>query len=195
MIKTRLLLAALLLVAAQSITADPFSEAVRMQRANETEAMNREAVAASIERTKREMNEILQTIFFDYYKEVKKSGLKLINPEIPINEINTFRQRTGNCCVIYVSSRLDDGMYVTISDGSGLFAIDGYNLQSVSGTILDDAFERTGRFSPQCRYEVNISYKNSKSYDCAAFRERKINAQVVEGMKDMLPKAMKDYRR
>lgn len=86
-------------------------------------------------------------------------------------------------------------MYVTTSDGSGLFAIDGYNLQSVSGIILDDTFERTGRLSPECRYEVSISYKNSRTYDCAAFRERKVNAQVVEGMKEMLPKAMKDYRR
>lgn len=193
--KKRISLAALLLVAAQSASANPFGEAVKMQRANEAETMNQEAVAASVEQTKREMNEILQALFFDYYKEVKKSGLKLINPEIPINEINTFRQRTGNCCSIYVSSRLDGGMYVTTSDGGGLFAIDGYNLQSVSGIILDDGFERTGRLSPQCRYEVNISYKNSRTYDCAAFRARKIDAQVVEGMKEMLPKAMKDYRR
>lgn len=166
-----------------------------MQRANEVETMGREAVVASIEQTKREMNEILQTLFFDYYKEVKKSDLKLINPEIPINEINTSRQRTGNCCTIFVSRRFDGGMYVTTSDGSGLFAIDGYNLQSVSGIILDNAFERTGRLSPQCQYKVNISYKNSRIYDCAAFRARKIDAQIVEGMKEMLPKAMKDYRR
>lgn len=72
MMKKRMSLSTLLLVMAQSVTANPFGEAIRVQRANEAETMNRESVAASIEQTKREMNEILQMIFFDYYKEVKK---------------------------------------------------------------------------------------------------------------------------
>ncbi len=163
-----------------------------MQQAKEAEAINQQKLDDRVEQTKREMNEILQTIFFDYYKEVKKSGLKLIDPEIPINEINMARERSGTCCSINVSSRLDGGMFV-ITEGNGLFAIDGYNLQSVSGDILDDSFERTGQLSQKCKYEVNISYKNSRTYDCSLFRARKIDDQVVEGMKAMLPKAMKDY--
>jgi hypothetical protein len=139
------------------------------------------------------MNLIIQSIFFQYYKEVKASGLKLKNPQLEIDQINTSRRRTGGCCEIVVENSYDSGMYVTMYEGKGLFAIDGYGLQSVDGKIIDEQFDSTGKFSDQCKYEVSISYNNSRTYDCAALKSRKLDGTIVKGIMEMLPKAMKDY--
>lgn len=177
----------------QPALAGSFDDAVKIQRNAESEKFDSERVSAEVEKRKKEMNLILQSLFFQYYKGVKTSGLKLVNPQTNIDEINSARQRSRYCCDIVVAERYDNGMYVTNRDGDGLFVIDGYGLQSVDGVIVDESFEETGKISKQCKYEVSISYENSRTYDCGLFRSRKIDAKVVRDMKEMLPKAMKDY--
>lgn len=173
--------------------ADSLSEAVKIQKQSIQQEQNKLNVEQSAEQTKKNLNGILQSLFYKYYGEVKKSGIKLANAQKEVENLNAQRRRTGGCCDILVSSRLENGMYVVTTDGDGIFAIDGYGLQTVSGIIQDDQFERTGKLSSQCKYEVNISYKNSRTYSCSTFLSRKIDDKVVKDMLEMLPVAMKSY--
>lgn len=194
---------AMMLIAASSFNlnvvfaqgVNSLNEAAKIQR----QAVNQDQMRLNTEelkeQTKKNLNNVLQSLFYRYYGEVKKSGLKLANAQKVADDLSAQRRRIGGCCDILISSKVDGGMYVITSDGDGLFAIDGYGLQSVSGIIYDEKYKNTGLISDQCKYEVNISYKNSRTYSCTEFLSRKIDKKVVEDMMEMLPVAMKSYIR
>ena len=175
--------------------ANPLSEATRIQRQAANQDQSRLNTEELKEQTKKNLNSVLQSLFFRYYGEVKKSGLKLANAQKVADDLSAQRRRTGGCCDILIATKIDNGMYVTTTEGDGLFAIDGYGLQSVSGIIQDEQYNKTGSLSSQCKYEVNISYKNFRTYNCSEFLSRKIDNKVVSDMMDMLPIAMKNYIR
>ncbi len=176
-------------------TTNPLSEATKIQRQAANQEQSRLNTEEQKEQTKKNLNSILQSLFYRYYGEVKKSGLKLTNAQKVADDLSAQRRRTGGCCDILIATRVDGGMYVTTTEGDGLFAIDGYGLQSVSGIIQDEQYNKTGTLSNQCKYEVNISYKNSRTYSCAEFLSRKIDNKIVSDMMEMLPVAMKNYIR
>ena len=176
-------------------TANSLSEAARIQKQAALQDQNRLNTEELKEQTKKNLNSVLQSLFFRYYGEVKKSGLKLANAQKVADDLSAQRRRTGGCCDILIATRIDNGMYVTTTEGDGLFAIDGYGLQSVSGIIQDEQYNKTGSLSSQCKYEVNISYKNFRTYNCSEFLSRKIDNKVVSDMMEMLPIAMKNYIR
>ena len=176
-------------------TANPLSEAARIQKQATSQEQSRLNIEELKAQTKKSLNNILQSLFYRYYGEVKKSGLKLANAQKVADDLSAQRRRIGGCCDILIATKVDGGMYVTTTEGDGLFAIDGYGLQSVRGVIQDEQYERTGTLSNQCNYEVNISYKNSRTYSCSEFLSRKIDNKVVTDMMEMLPIAMKNYIR
>lgn len=176
-------------------TASPLSEAARIQKQATSQEQSRSNIEELKVQTKNSLNNILQSLFYRYYSEVKKSGLKLANAQKVADDLSAQRRRTGGCCDILIATKVDGGMYVTTNEGDGLFAIDGYGLQSVSGIIQDEQYEKTGTLSNQCNYEVSISYKNSRTYSCSEFLSRKIDNKVVTDMMEMLPIAMKNYIR
>lgn len=176
-------------------TTNPLSEATKIQRQAANQEQSRLNTEEQKEQTKKNLNSILQSLFYRYYGEVKKSGLKLTNAQKVADDLSAQRRRTGGCCDILIATKVDGGMYVTTTEGDGLFAIDGYGLQSVSGIIQDEQYNKTGILSNQCKYEVNISYKNSRTYSCAEFLSRKIDNKIVSDMMEMLPVAMKNYIR
>lgn len=181
------------LVTAQ--TANPLSEAAKIQKQSINQEKSKLNIEDLKEQTKKNLNSVLQSLFYRYYGEVKKSGLKLTNAQKVADDLSAQRRRTGGCCDILIATRIDGGMYVTTTEGDGLFAIDGYGLQSVSGIIQDEQYNRTGSLSSQCKYEVNISYNNSRTYSCAEFLSKKIDNKIVSDMMEMLPIAMKSYIR
>lgn len=176
-------------------TTNPLSEATKIQRQAANQEQSRLNTEEQKEQTKKNLNSILQSLFYRYYGEVKKSGLKLTNAQKVADDLSAQRRRTGGCCDILIATKVDGGMYVTTTEGDGLFAIDGYGLQSVSGIIQDEQYNKTEILSNQCKYEVNISYKNSRTYSCAEFLSRKIDNKIVSDMMEMLPVAMKNYIR
>lgn len=176
-------------------TVNPLNEAAKIQRQAANQEQSRLNTEELKEQTKKNLNNVLQSLFYRYYGEVKKSGLKLTNAQKVADDLSAQRRRTGGCCDILIATKVDGGMYVTTTEGDGLFAIDGYGLQSVSGIIQDEQYNKTGTLSNQCKYEVNISYKNSRTYSCAEFLSRKIDNKIVSDMMEMLPVAMKNYIR
>lgn len=181
--------------AAKAQVATPLNEAAKIQSKASIQAQSRLNTEELKELTRRDLNNVLQSLFHRYYGEVKRSGLKLISAQKVAGDLSAQRRRSGNCCDIRIASEKDAGLFVTTSDGDGLFAIEGYGLQSVSGIIHDEQYSETGRLSRQCKYEVNLSYNNSRSYNCAEFLSRKIDDKVVRDLIEMLPIAMKNYNR
>lgn len=147
-----------------------------------------------VEKVNQAMASVRSKQFYSLYQEAKKSGVELVDPMIWINNINQQRQRSGNCCQIYVSQKLDGGMFVVFTDGDGGFSPKGYGLVSSMGTIRDNQFDSTGRFSENCKYQVSVG-NDSRNYDCAAYISGKLDAQVISGMKEMFVKYMKTYIR
>jgi len=146
------------------------------------------------EKVKQAMAAVRAKQFYALYQEAKKSGIELADPMIWINNINQQRQRSGSCCQIYVSEKLDGGMFVIFTDGDGGFSPKGYGLVSSMGTIRDNQFDSTGRFSENCKYQVSVG-NDSRHYDCASYLSGKLDAQAISGMKEMFVKYMKTYIR
>lgn len=178
---------------ASCFAANPLIDAANIQNQLKNRELAQKSKEQNQEETKIKMNTILQFLFQKYYAEVKKSAIKLANAQHEVDNLNLQRRRTGGCCDIHVSTRSEGGMYLTTTDGDGLFVIEGYGLQSVSGEIQDTNFNQTGVISSNCKYEVSISYNNSRNYNCSAFLSRKLDKQVVSDMLEMLPSAMKAY--
>lgn len=178
-----------------SLMADPLSDAAKFQSKTANEESELLKVEDLQEQAKNIFNSHLQSLFFKYYNEVKKSEIKLTNAKQVVNDLNASRRRSGGCCDILLSSSKDNDMYLITVDGDGLFAIDGYGLQSVNGEIHDSQFDKAGTISNQCKYEVFISYKNSRTYNCSEFTSGKIDDKVIRDMMEMLPVAMKNYFR
>lgn len=169
------------------------NEAAKIQKQSANQEQIRLNTEELKEQTKNNLNSVLQSLFYRYYGEVKKSGIKLTNAQKAADDISTRRRRSGGCCDILITSRVDGGMYITTTDNDGIFAIDGYGIQSTSGIIHDEQYEQTGTLSSQCKYEVIISYKNSRTYSCSEFLSRKKDNRIVSDMMEMLPIAMKNY--
>lgn len=176
-----------------ALAANPLIDAANIQKKSTDQTQAKISTEQKQEEGKAKLNAVLQALFQKYYAEVKKSPIKLSNAQQEVDKLNVQRRRTGSCCEILVATRSEGGMYLTTTDGNGLFAIEGYGLQSVSGEIQDLDFNQTGIFSSKCKYEVSISYNNSRIYNCAAFLSRKLDKQVVSDMLEMLPVAMKAY--
>lgn len=134
-----------------------------------------------------------QVLFQKFYMKVKKSGLKLANPLITINEINEGRRRTNYCCQIVIEKSYDNGMYV-VSEGTGMFSVDGFGLTSVMGSIRDDSFESTGRISNECMYEVSMA-NESYMYNCQQFLSGALDEKAISDMQKMFVKSMEAYKR
>lgn len=176
-----------------ALAANPLVDAENIQNQSANQAREKLSKEQNQDELKAKLNAILQALFQKYYAEVKKSPIKLSNAKQEVDKLNMQRRRTGSCCEILVATKSESGMYVTTTDGNGLFAIEGYGLQSVSGEIKDINFSQTGVFSKNCQYEVSISYNNSRAYNCTAFISRILDKQVVSDMLEMLPIAMKAY--
>ncbi|WOL28227.1 hypothetical protein [Pseudomonas fragi] len=176
-------------------SADSLSEAAAIQTESYRQERDEQHLNMAKVNAKEEMNIILQSLFYQYYQRVKASGLNLINAQEEVRKLNERRRSTGGCCDILLMGNKENGNYVITTDKEGIFAIDGYGLQSVSGNILDEQYNQTGVISPQCIYEVSISYKNSRTYKCSNVLARTIDSKIVDDMIEMLPVAMKNYHR
>lgn len=180
-------------VSLNSFSAD-LSDAVKMQNKSFNDSQSIKDVDKRKEETKALFAKKREDQFYAFFQEAKKSGLKLIEPKIWIDKVNMQRQRSNSCCQIYVRGKQDAGLFVNL-EGGGAFSIDGYGLISTSGIIDDREFESTGKLTENCKYEVNLSYQNSRYYSCGDYLNGKVDKTVVADLKEMLVKAMQDYRR
>lgn len=184
------------LALASSISlANPLSDAASIQKQSFDQEKRRLSIEESKEQTKKRINAVLQSLFFKYYEEVKKSRITLSNTLKDVEELNSARRQVGACCDILISSEYEDGMFLITADDDGLFSIKGYGLQSVKGLIQDKQYEQTGTLSSKCIYEVSISYKNFRKYSCSDFLSGKIDGKVINDMIKLLPVSMKNYNR
>lgn len=183
----------LFLLSINSFSSD-LKDAIKMQNQVYSDAQNSNDIDKRQETTKKVFAKKRDKQFYNFFKEVKNSGLKLIDPQIWIDKMNTQRKRSGSCCQIYVAEKLDGGLFVNFEDQTA-FSIDGYGLISSVGIIHDGEFEKSGKISGNCKYEVNISYNNSREYSCIDYVNGRLDSVVVTDMKEMLIKAMQDYRR
>lgn len=188
-----LILIIIALISLNSFSAD-FNDAVKIQSKTFNDAQNVKDVEKRKEDTKNFFERKREEQFYSFFQEAKKSNLKLIDPQIWIDNINMQRQRSNSCCQIYPRGKKDGGLYVNLEGGGG-FSIDGYGLISTSGIINDREFESTGKLSENCKYEVNLSYQNSRYYSCRDYLSGKVDKTVIADLKEMLVKAMQDYRR
>ena len=173
--------------------ANSLSDAANIQKQSFDKEKKGLTIEEKKEHTKKVINSKLQSLFYQYYIEVKKSEVKLANAQREADELSAARRRSGSCCDILISSQHEGGMYVITTDGDGLFAIEGYGLQSVSGVIQDEKYEQNGTLSDRCTYQVSISYKNSRTYSCSEFMSGEIDKRVIKDMIEMLPVAMDSY--
>lgn len=136
--------------------------------------------------------------FYKVYEESKKSGVNIVDPTAKIEEINRARRSSG-VWDINVGESYDNGHFIVITDYlAGIkdpaFVMSGYGLLSASGTIEDNEFASNGHFSNNCRYTISIG-GDVKDYDCAQYFSGGLDKMVIQDMKVMLLKYVKEYRR
>ncbi len=147
-----------------------YAEAIATQQINMSKQVS-ERKLKEIELSRvNAMNERVLHLFYAAFESAKTSGLRLNDPRPHIQSVNMGRRNSGVWELVIEPYR-SDSRFVLVRDLGvvyGMFSVEGAGPISADTYIRDAAFEETGLFSRNCKYEIVIGIQSEK-YGCMAF--------------------------
>lgn len=125
------------------------------------------------------------------YESAKAAGIKMAPVKDELAGINMGR-RTSGVWELVIAQEIDGPYLVVVGDFMDRrmrFAVDGVGLYGLDGKLRDDQFEKTGVFSPSCRYEVSWT-RSSRTYPCQDYLSGKIDQRVYDDMAALLGQSL-----